>query len=147
MIKFKIGDRVRIKGSPTPEWMPKMPPLPDTIFKVEGTQNGKLILSMECSDKRFFVDAKHFELVEISEQPENMADGSYKPINEECFREMVMNALDVIDNLNKKWCQEELERIKSNTHSDDNFDCSNCPFSDCDPKTDFETIKAEKTSQ
>lgn len=82
MNKFKIGDRVRVKDAPNPEWMSKTPPLPDAIFKVEGTQKDKLILSMECSDMRFVIDAKHFELVESSEQTKNMSETYYEPISE-----------------------------------------------------------------
>lgn len=51
--------------------------------------------------------------------------------------EKTRGVLAAMDRLNKKWCQEELERIKSNTYSDTNFDCSNCKLADYDPKTAF----------
>lgn len=80
--EFKVDDKVRVIDAPFPEWMQNMPALPDTIFKVEGMQNGKLILSMECCDARFIVDAEHFELVETSEQSKDMGNLSYELISE-----------------------------------------------------------------
>lgn len=57
--------------------------------------------------------------------------------------EMTRRALDTMDRLNKKHCQEELERIKTNIYPDTKFDCSKCQFANPDAKTAFLTELTE----
>lgn len=52
-------------------------------------------------------------------------------------------ALDAMDRLNKKNCQEELERINANIYPDTKIDCGNCQFNNPDPKTAFLTELSE----